>query len=69
MLLLTVAVLAGAAALWTHPWRIDRHRARIRAEPFHPDTFVVQREQALGAEAPEVYAELAGLYGLQPLAW
>ncbi len=63
-----VTIAAGACLLLLGHERPDDY-PKLRQVLVHPDTFVVQREQALGAEAPEVYAELAGLYGLQPLAW
>ena len=34
MLLLVLAVSLGVAALWSRPWRIERRRARLRAQAF-----------------------------------
>ena len=49
---------------------IDAYGATEPAEFFAVVTeLFFERPQALAAEAPEVYAELAALYRLQPLAW
>ena len=49
---------------------IDAYGATEPAEFFAVVTeLFFERPQALATEAPEVYAELAALYRLQPLAW
>ena len=49
---------------------IDPYGASDPAEFFAVATEAFfERPQALAAEAPEVYRELAELYRLQPLAW
>jgi Mlc titration factor MtfA (ptsG expression regulator) len=49
---------------------IDPYGASDPAEFFAVVTeMFFERPQALAAEAPAVYRELADLYGVQPLSW